>query len=185
MRTFTEEFIQQCRGQDRQAQKRLFDALFAPLLRTANRYVSDVSEAEDCVMKGFLKAFLNLDKFKFKDESSFYFWIRRIVINETLMFLRQRHNFILNLEEDYEDQTTENDALQKLAAEELNQLITSLPQGYRTVFCLYVVDGYDHAEIATQLGISESTSRTQLAKARQRLKLLLEKQIDESARWGG
>lgn len=184
MNTFTEEFIQQCKQQNRSAQKQLFETLFARLLRTANCYVSDVSEAEDCVMKGFLKAFVNIETFNYTSEQSFYFWIRRIVINETLMFLRQRHNFHLNLEDELTEQSTHNSALQKLAADDLNRLIMGLPQGYRTVFCLYVVDGYDHREIAQQLGISETTSRTQLAKARQKLRTLIEKQENEHTQLG-
>lgn len=184
MRAFTEGFIEQCKRQDKRAQKRLFDELFVPMFRTANRYVLNTAEAEDCVMKGFMKAFLHMNNFKYTSEYSFYYWIRRIVINEALMFLRQQHNFLLSLEEEMVDHSTQNDALQKLAAEELNRVVMSLPLGYRTVFCLYVVDGYDHAEIAKHLGISEVTSRTQLAKARQKLKTILEQSENEQAQWG-
>jgi len=184
MKIFTEGFIEQCKKQDKLAQQRLFEELFAPMFRTANRYVLNTAEAEDCVMKGFMKAFTHLSKFKYTNDTSFYFWIRRIVINEALMFLRQQHNFLLNLEEELVEQSTHNDALQKLAAEELNRVIMSLPLGYRTVFCLYVVDGYDHAEISKHLGISEVTSRTQLAKARQKLKTILEQRENEQAQWG-
>lgn len=174
MRAYNEEFIQLCRKQDKLAQKKLFDDLYAPLFRTASRYLTNYSEAEDCVMKGFLKAFLNLNNFSYKEPNSLYYWMRRIVVNEALMVVRQRNNFFLSLEEDLADTAIENSALQKIATEELNQLILSLPQGYRTVFCLYVIDGFDHAEIAKQLGITESTSRTQLAKAKSKLKALLE-----------
>lgn len=184
MKSFSEAFILRCKKHDRQAQHEVFEQLFAVLFRTAQRYLVHTAEAEDCVMKAFMKAFQNIGGFTYSNEHSFYFWIRRIVINEALMSLRQRHNFMLSLEEDLHAPSTHNTALQKLAAEELNQLILSLPQGYRTVFCLYVVDGFDHAEIAQQLGISESTSRTQLAKARYRLKLLIEKQENEQAQLG-
>ncbi len=185
MRVYDEDFIQLCRKQDKLAQKRLFDELYTPLFRTASRYLTDYSEAEDCVMKGFLKAFLNLNKFSYKEPTGLYFWMRRIVVNEALMVLRQRNNFFLSLEEELPTTAIENSALQKMAAEELNQLIRSLPHGYRTVFCLYVIDGYDHAEIAEQLGITESTSRTQLAKAKSKLKMLLETRNHENAKYSG
>jgi RNA polymerase sigma-70 factor (ECF subfamily) len=107
------------------------------------------------------------------------------VINEALMVLRKRRNFFLSLEEELSSTGIENEALDKIAVEELNQLIMRLPEGYRTVFCLYVVDGYSHADIASQLGISENTSRTQLSKARNKLKLLIERRENVKPGFGG
>lgn len=174
MKVYDKPFIDLCLKQDRIAQQRLFKELFPYMFRTVRRYVNNHPEAEDCVMKGFMKSFMNLEKFKFVDEKSLFFWIRRIMINEALMELRKKHNFMLSLEEEFETSGIQNAALLKLEAEELNHLILQLPQGYRTVFCMYEVDGFDHAEIAEHLGISESTSRTQLAKAKNRLKLFIE-----------
>lgn len=174
MKVYNKTFIDLCRKHNRLAQEQLFKELFPYMFRTVRRYLNNHPEAEDCVMKGFMKSFMNLEKFEFVDEKSLFFWIRRIMINEALMELRKKHNFMLSLEEEYENSGIQNAALLKLEAEELNHLILQLPQGYRTVFCLYEVDGFNHAEIAGQLGITESTSRTQLAKAKNRLKLLIE-----------
>ena len=185
MRTFDQEFIQRCKKQDKSAQKKLFEELYAPLVRSASRYLTDLSEAEDCVMKGLLKAFLNIRNFTYQEPQGLYLWVRRIVINEALMVLRKRRNFFLSLEEELSSTGIENEALDKIAVEELNQLIMSLPEGYRTVFCLYVVDGYSHADIASQLGISENTSRTQLSKARNKLKLLIERRENVKPGFGG
>lgn len=181
MKVYNKAFIDLCRKQDRKAQQQLFKELFPYMFRTVRRYVNNHPEAEDCVMKGFMKSFMNLEKFKFMDEKSLFYWIRRIMINEALMELRKRHNFMLSLEEEFESSGIQNEAIQKLNAEELNYIILQLPQGYRTVFCLYEVDGFSHTEIAGQLGISESTSRTQLAKAKNRLKNLLETIENENA----
>lgn len=185
MRTFDQEFIQRCKKQDKSAQKKLFEELYTPLLRSASRYLTDVSEAEDCVMKGFLKAFLNIRNFTYQEPQGLYLWIRRIVINEALMVLRKRRIFFLSLEEEPSSAGIENEALEKIVIEELNQVIMKLPEGYRTVFCLYVIDGYTHADIASQLGISESTSRTQLSKARNKLKIIIEKRENVKPGYGG
>jgi RNA polymerase sigma factor (sigma-70 family) len=185
MRTFDQEFIQRCKKHDKSAQKKLFEELYAPLVRSASRYLTDLSEAEDCVMKGLLKAFLNIRNFTYQEPQGLHLWIRRIVINEALMVLRKRRNFFLSLEEELSSTGIENEALDKIAVEELNQLIMRLPEGYRTVFCLYVVDGYSHADIASQLGISENTSRTQLSKARNKLKLLIERRENVKPGFGG
>ena len=136
-------------------------------------------------MKGLLKAFLNIRNFTYQEPQGLNLWIRRIVINEALMVLRKRRNFFLSLEEELSSTGIENEALDKIAVEELNQLIMRLPEGYRTVFCLYVVDGYSHADIASQLGISENTSRTQLSKARNKLKLLIERRENVKPGFGG
>jgi RNA polymerase sigma factor (sigma-70 family) len=96
------------------------------------------------------------------------------MVNESLMFIRQSHNFTLSLESNYDDMPVQNEVLNKMDAEELNELIMSLPVGYRTVFNLYVVEGYEHKEIAKILGISDNTSRTQLAKAKNKLRVIIE-----------
>ena len=95
------------------------------------------------------------------------------MVNESLMFIRQKHNFLLSIEDQFTDVSIEAEVISEIEAEELNSMILSLPTGYRTVFNLNVVEGYEHKEIAAMLGITESTSRTQLAKAKARLKLLL------------
>lgn len=184
MKQYNEEFIRRCCRGDRKAQKQLFGELYAPMFRVVHRYISKQEEAEDCVMKGFMKTFQNLPRLRYEGEHSLFVWMRRIMVNEALMFLRQNHNFILSLESNYQDIPVESEVLSRIHAEELYELIRSLPTGYRTVFNLYVVEGYDHKEIAEALGISENTSRTQLAKAKNRLRSMLEQKEVSNGNYG-
>lgn len=174
MRHYEENFIRDCCRGNKVAEKRLFDELYAPMFRVVYRYISHTAEAEDCVMKGFMKVYQNLHKFQYLGTHSLFAWVRRIMVNEALMFLRQNHNLFLSLETNEIDIPVESGTLDRLQAEELNTVILALPAGYRTVFNLYVVEGYDHKQIAEALGISESTSRTQLAKAKNKLRIILE-----------
>lgn len=152
------------------AQKELFENLYAPMFRVCLRYINHVAEMEDTVMLGFMKVFQNIEKFRFEGEHSFFVWIRQIMVNESLMLLRKRKtNFMLSLDETFHETPADNEIICNMNTEELNTLIMELPTGYRTVFNLYVVEGYDHKEIAKMLNISENTSRTQLSKARNKL----------------
>jgi len=173
MKHYDEIFIRQCRLGDKKSQRQLFDELYPWMFRVVYRYTALQAEAEDCVMKGFMKAFQNIGNFRYEGTHSIFVWIRRIMVNEALMFLRQRHNFMLSIESVYTETSVRNEALNRIDAEDLNALILRLPTGYRTVFNMYVVEGYDHKEIAGILGVSENTSRTQLAKARNKLRLML------------
>lgn len=166
---FEPEFLERCRQGDKIAQKRLFEQLYGPMYRVCLRYVNQQAEAEDCLMRGFMKAFKSIDLFEARNPNDFFFWVRKIMVNESLMALRKRNNFILSIEEELTHEPVADDTLSSLEAEAIAQLIAQLPTGYRTVFNLYVVEGYDHKEIAGMLGISENTSRTQLAKARKKL----------------
>jgi RNA polymerase sigma factor (sigma-70 family) len=173
MKYFNETFINECRKAERKAQQQLFEQLYPSMFRVCMRYVNRDADAEDCLMRGFMKVFQNLEKFKYEGEHSLFAWIRKIMVNESLMFLRQRNNFILTVDEEVADVSFEAETIQRMDAEELYCLILKLPTGYRTVFNLNAVEGYDHKEIAKMLKISESTSRTQLAKAKNKLKVLV------------
>jgi RNA polymerase sigma-70 factor (ECF subfamily) len=165
--------IQALQANNSQAQKKVFDALYARLFRVSMRYMAQTDEAEDCVMRAFLKAFTEVKNTSITSEADFIVWIKRIVINESLMAIRKTKPYRIVQVEDVMEQPIEFDFMQTLHAEDLMNLITQLPVGYRTVFNLYVVEGYTHQEIATQLAISESTSKTQLYKAKQRLQLMI------------
>ena len=99
MKYFSETFINDCRKEDRKAQKQLFEQLYAHLFRVCMRYVNRETDAEDCLMRGFMKVFQNLGRFKYEGDHSLFAWIRQIMVNESLMFLRQRNNFILIVDE--------------------------------------------------------------------------------------
>ncbi|MCW3083308.1 MAG: polymerase sigma-70 factor [Bacteroidetes bacterium] len=90
MKLFSETFINDCHKADKKAQKQLFEQLYAPMFRICMRYVGREADAEDCLMRGFMKVFQNLDRFNYENEHSLFVWTRRIMVNESLMFLRQR-----------------------------------------------------------------------------------------------
>lgn len=164
------ELISLCSRGDLKSQKRLFDFFSDRFFRLAVRYVKDLAEAEDVVMLAFVKIFDNLKNVSYRDSKSFESWMYKIVVNEALMALRRRHNFYLTETLDVENPEHESEFFQDTDGSYLYQLILELPDGYRTVFNLYSIEGYDHREIAASLGITESTSRSQLFKAKQILK---------------
>jgi RNA polymerase sigma-70 factor (ECF subfamily) len=163
------ELVRQCKKGDLKSQQRLYDLFSDRFYRLAFRYVKDQAEAEDVVMMAFVKIFTNLHRFTWQEAGSLEAWMRKILINEALMALRKKHNFYLTETLDVENPTHDTEIVQQADAEHLYELILELPDGYRTVFNLYAIEGYDHAEIAKLLSITESTSRSQLYKARQLL----------------
>lgn len=167
-----QELIKGCIRRERGAQKRLYDTFSSKMFALCSRYVKNSMEAEDVLVTAFTKILDKIDQYK--GEGSFEGWIRRIVVNEALTWLRRNRNMYLELEleaANYEpDYQTISDHLE---AEDLLKMIGELPSGYRIVFNLYAIDGYSHKEIAEQLGISENTSKSQLSRARAYLQKLL------------
>jgi RNA polymerase sigma-70 factor (ECF subfamily) len=160
---------------DRRAQQALFE-LFAPkMLGVCRQYLKNNDLAEEVMLSGFLKMFTNLNNFK--NEGSFEGWIRRIMVNESISQLRKDKNLHFISEAEIEN-TTEHSTFIETALEEaeIQKMIDSLPDGYKTVFVLYAIEGYKHSEIAELLQISESTSKTQLFKARKMLQNLVKQQ---------
>lgn len=138
------------------------------------RYVKTVEDAEEVLVTAMYKAITKVEKYSGK--GSFEGWIRKIVVNEALMFLRSRHNFQPTVELNDRDLPTEVTIEAELAAKDLVLLVEALPTGYRTVFNLFVIEGYKHREIADMLGISINTSKSQLILAKQRLREMISKQ---------
>ena len=170
--TIERELVQACKRRDRKAQEAVFKRFAGKMKAICKRYVGVGPLAEDVLMEGFMKVFTKIDLFK--DQGSFEGWVRRIMVNEALMALRKEGKMkFQDTDFGYEIGQLE-DAYMNLQVEELNKLIESLPLGYKTVFNLYAIEGYSHQEIAVALNITESTSKTQLFKARkwlqQRLK---------------
>lgn len=147
------------------AQQALYDRMAGKMFGVCLRYMGDRMEAEDALVNGFVKVFGRLGQFG--GQGSLEGWIRRIMVNECLMLLRQRRLKLADLDQVYDQPTSWPDALDQLAADELMELVRLMPDGYRTVFNLYHVEGYAHDEIADMLGISAGTSKSQLSKARQ------------------
>jgi RNA polymerase sigma-70 factor (ECF subfamily) len=155
------------------AQKCIFDQLSDKLLIVCRRYVKNPEDAEELLLDGFYKFFKNLSAFTYRDDAALYEWTKRIMINECLMFLRKKNVFTIVSETAAEEIQLEEEALNNLSAAEIFNLIVQLPVGYRTVFNLHVIEGYEHGEIAAALGIAEGTSKSQLSKARSLLQKML------------
>lgn len=167
-----EDLIQGCRNRDRLAQQQLFDFYSAKMYGICYRYVRHAMEAEDILVTAFAKIFERIDQFK--GEGSFEGWIRRIMVNEALTFLRKSRNMYLETELEEADREPDYTQLSDhLEAQDLLKLIQDLPAGYRVVFNMYAIDGYSHKEIADHLGISENTSKSQLSRARVYLQKML------------
>lgn len=171
-RSKEDELINGCKARNRDAQRSLYDQYSSKMYALCYRYVKDSMEAEDVLVTAFTKIFERIDQFK--GEGSFEGWIRRVVVNEALTYLRRNRS--MYLETDLEAAEREPDyqnISDHLEAEELMQMIQELPSGYRIVFNMYAIDGYSHKEIADQLGISENTSKSQLSRARTYLQKML------------
>lgn len=166
------ELIARCKKQNPKAQQFLYEKYAPKMFGVCKRYVKNREDAEDVVIEGMYKVFANIHKFK--GTGSFEGWIRRIVVNEALMFLRKNHNFKLTVEISNIDVKTNVTAIDDLQEQDILNLLNKLPTGYRTVFNLYVIEGYKHREIAEILGISINTSKSQLILAKNRLRALLQ-----------
>ncbi|OLY91171.1 RNA polymerase sigma-70 factor, ECF subfamily [Cnuella takakiae] len=158
--------IREAKEHSQAAQQGLFNLFAAQMVLVCRRYVKSREDAEERMIDGFCKCFQSLPHFEYQGEAAFYGWLKTIMVHECLMFLRRKNAFHIAPAEDAADITVEADVLDKLSAAEIFALIVQLPVGYRTVFNLYSVEGLPHAEIATLLGISEGTSKSQLSKAR-------------------
>jgi len=176
-----EKLVKKAIGQNREAQKLLFEKHAPKMLSVCRQYINDIHYAEDVMIEAFAKVFKNLHTFR--NEGSLEGWIRRIMVRECLSFLRRNKKMELVTEiTDQVQAETGNTFEAELAVGEIQQLLDMLPEGYRTVFVMYAVEGYKHHEIAQELGISEGTSKSQLFKAR---KLLQQNylQLNTQVKW--
>ena len=171
------QIIEQCKRNERNAQNALF-RMYAPVLKSiCLRYMKSEVDAEDVLVKGFYKIFSNIKAYS--GLGSFEGWMKRIVINECLMLLRKNHNFNLTIPiEDVPGHRLKIESEDLLTYDEIIKLLDDLPTGYRTIFNMYVIEGYKHREIADQLGISINTSKSQLILARKKLQKLLKKKLN-------
>ena len=158
---------------DQKAQRALFDSYSKPMFILCLRYVRVQEDAEELLSSGFTKAFSNLEKFELREQGSFGAWLKRILINECLMFLRKQNKAPMMVEPDESLISGQTDVLDLLGADALFELILCLPEGYRTVFNLYEIEGFSHKEIAEKLGINVGTSKSQLSKAKATLKEII------------
>jgi RNA polymerase sigma-70 factor (ECF subfamily) len=166
-----QDIIDRCKSGEQKAQFQLYKLYYKAMFNTCLRIVNDSLEAEDIMQESFLKAFEKINSYK--GEVSFGAWIKRIVINHSLDELRKRKLDLESIEESVyeikdEHEKPENEEIQA-KAEEIKEQINQLPDGYRIVLSLYLIEGYDHDEISEILNISNSTSRSQCARAKKKL----------------
>ena len=166
--------IQGCKRNDRESQRLLYQHYYGYAMSICLRYCKTKDEAKEVVNDGFMKIFLKIEQYKL--DTSFKAWVRRIMINSSIDHYRRelKHQYNKPLEEAYHSHSIGN-AVDNLAHEELVGLIQKLSPAYRAVFNLYVIDGHTHDEIGEILGISEGTSKSNLMKARENLRKMLEK----------
>ncbi|AOW21404.1 RNA polymerase sigma factor [Urechidicola croceus] len=168
-----ERLIKKAIGNNREAQNVLFELHSPKMLSVCRYYVKDIQKAEDVMLNGFFKVFSNLNKFQ--NNGSFEGWIRKIMIRESISFLRTQKCIEFSIEEIKVEETPSNNINFEMGVAEIQQLIDELPEGYRIVFVMYAIEGYKHQEIAQLLNITQGTSKSQLFKARK----MLQKKINQ------
>ncbi len=176
----TEEQIRQgCVNNDRKYQQMLYNMFSGKMFSVCLRYANEYNSAQDLLQEGFVKVFKNMDKFR--GEGSFEGWVRRIFVNTAIEHYRKQVNlYALHDTEARGYEYYEENALEVLKQQDIMKMIQKLSDGYRTVFNLYVVEGFSHKEIGDMMGISEGTSKSQLARARYLLQKMITEQADVS-----
>lgn len=159
------DLVKGCQKGDRKSLELLYTRYSPKMFSICMRYAQNHHNAEDILQDAFVKVYKNIGKFR--NEGSFEGWLRRIFVNTAIEHYRKKVSMYPILEVQHTSMDITNDhTLDKMAANELLALVQELSPGYRTIFNLYVVEGYSHREISEQLGISEGTSKSQLARAR-------------------
>ena len=162
-----QQLIKKAKANKREAQHHLYEKYAPKMLSVCRYYIKDIHQAEEAMCNGFLKVFTHIKSYT--GSGSFEGWIRRIMVRESISYLRGMKKLHFSDDGDFLPQDTVNNIKSKLEVNHIQQLIDELPEGYRVVFVMYAIEGYKHQEIAKELGISESTSKSQLFKARKML----------------
>ena len=170
------QLIEACKREESFAQRLLYDQYVERMYLLCLRYVPQETDAEEILSDAFLKCFNNISRFAYLGEGSLRAWLSRIVVNECLMFLRRKKELIISIDDNnalplIKDQDV---TLSTINTKDILKYIQQLPVGYRTVLNLYVFEDMPHKEIAALLQITESTSKSQLFKARAMLKQKME-----------
>jgi RNA polymerase sigma factor (sigma-70 family) len=172
--------VKECLRGKPEAQRKLYEQFAKTMLGVCYRYTKSLKDAEDVLQDGFVKVFTNLGQFKF--EGDLGAWVRRIMVNTALNFLKSSKRYRSEMyfpEQPPLHPVADDNPVVNLEAKELADLIRQLPPGYQTIFNLYAVEGYSHIEIGELLGISDGTSRSQYARARGLLISWIEKNAVE------
>lgn len=166
------DLISACIRNDRDAQQLLYQEYYGKMMGVCLRYSNNKDDALDILHEGFIKVYKNISKYQ--PGTSLSAWMRRIMVNTAIDFYRKNvRRRTEDLETAYSVSTDAPDAISQVTEKEILAAVQTLSPAYRSVFNLYVIEGYSHKEIANQLGITESTSRSNLVKARHKLKAIL------------
>lgn len=165
------KWVERCLQGDHSAFEQIYNELSPKMYAVSLRYTQNNDDAQDVLQEAFIRIYKNLKQFKFN--GSFEGWCRRIVSNTAIEALRKKGRMKVNSSDELPEVPIDAQSFEKLKYEDLMRLVRELPDGYRSVFNMYVIDGYSHKEIAEILGVTESTSKTQLYKAR----LALQKRV--------
>lgn len=163
LHTSQASLIKKAIRKNREAQQLLFEQYAPKMLGVCRQYVKDNHHAEDLMLSGFLKVFTSLHTFK--NQGSFEGWIRRIMVNTCISYLRKK-NPVQVTDEEFVFNERATESLENTSVEDIQKLIDTLPEGYKLVFNLFAIEGYKHTEIAEKLNITVNTSKSQLFKAR-------------------
>ena len=168
-----DELIARCRVGDREAHYQVYKMYSKAMYNVGYRITRSEEDAEDVLQEAFINAFRNLDHYR--GDATFGAWLKRIVVNKAINVLHKRKHELMpeNEQWDVAEEETPTEYREDLTIERVKQGIEKLPDGYRTVLSLYLLEGYDHQEIGEIMGISESTSKSQLNRAKSKLKELL------------
>ena len=166
-----QEIIDLCRNGDPKAQFQLYKLYYKPMYNVSLRIVNNETDAEDIMQESFLKAFKKIDTYK--GEVSFGAWLKKIVINRSLDYLKKRKVKFEEISQKTTEVADYQMELKEVDLKTIKNAIQGLPDGYRIVLSLYLIEGYDHEEISQILGISNSNSRTQYLRAKNKLRELL------------
>ncbi|MBO9201213.1 MULTISPECIES: RNA polymerase sigma factor [Niastella] len=174
-----DELVERCKQGDTQSFQTLYRQYSKAMYNTSLRIVNNTADAEDVLQESFLDAYRSLHDFHYR--STFGAWLKRIVINKSINILRKRRNDLVDMENtDLQAMPEEepiNEQEVQYRVEEVKKMITRLPDGYRTVLSLYLLEGYDHEEISQILNISHNTVRTQYVRAKQKLLTLIKQGV--------
>ena len=167
------EIIELSKAGNNKAQYQLYQLYAKAMYNICYRMMNNREEAEDMLQESFSEAFLKLDAFRF--DSPFGAWLKRITVNKCINALKKRKADLVTVE-NLPEQAIEDESrgdISGLSIERVQQALEHMPEGYRIIFSLYLLEGYDHAEISQIMGISEATSKSQYSRARQRIKEII------------
>ncbi len=180
------KLVKDCLKAKPEAQRQLYEHFAETMLGVCYRYTKSLKDAEDVLQEGFVKVFFNLKQFR--NEGELGAWIRRIMVNTALNFLKRNHNYRdqMYFPTEHLHPVMTEDPVIILQAKELTDLIRQLPPGYQTIFNLHAIEGYSHVEIGEMLGITDGTSRSQYARARALLiSWLQDYSVNKKENYGG